>query len=94
VGSHPAICKLKCELKHEIKYLKRTSSFCIYIYMEKFQKMIADLTLATGEKVHLSASAGGAAFPEQGEDFISLCRSADAALYNVKQNGKGAFKIK
>ena len=55
--------------------------------------MIADLTLATGEKVHLSASAGGAAFPEQGEDFISLCRSADAA-YNVKQNGKGAFKIK
>ena len=56
--------------------------------------MIADLTLATGENVHLSASAGGAAFPEQGEDFISLCRSADAALYNVKQNGKGAFKIK
>ena len=56
--------------------------------------MIADLTLATGEQVHLSASAGGAAFPEQGEDFISLCRSADAALYNVKQNGKAAFKMK
>ena len=56
--------------------------------------MIADLALAPGEQVHLSASAGGAAFPEQGEDFISLCRSADAALYNVKQNGKGAFKIK
>ena len=56
--------------------------------------MIANLTLATGEQVHLSASAGGAAFPEQGEDFISLCRSSDAALYNVKQNCKGAFKIK
>lgn len=56
--------------------------------------MIANLTLATGEQVHLSASAGGAAFPEQGEDFISLCRSADVALYNVKQNGKAAFKIK
>lgn len=63
-------------------------------YVKEDVKMIADLTLATGEKVHLSASAGGAAFPEQGEDFISLCRSADAALYNVKQNGKGAFKIK
>ena len=57
-------------------------------------KMIANLTRATGEQVHLSASAGGAAFPEQGEDFISLCRSADVALYNVKQNGKAAFKIK
>ena len=56
--------------------------------------MIADLTLATGEQVHLSVSDGGAAFPDQGEDFISLCRSADVALYNVKQNGKAAFKIK
>ena len=77
-----------------VVYLKDVTKESVYIYMEKFQKMIADLTLATGEKVHLSASAGGAAFPEQGEDFISLCRSADAALYNVKQNGKGAFKIK
>ena len=77
-----------------VVYLKDVTKESVYIYMEKFQKMIADLTLATGEKVHLTASAGGAAFPEQGEDFISLCRSADAALYNVKQNGKGAFKIK
>lgn len=77
-----------------VVYLKDVTKESVYIYMEKFQKMIADLTLATGEKVHLSASAGGAAFPEQGEDFISLCRSADVALYNVKQNGKAAFKIK
>ena len=84
-------------LKHFTKfvvYLKDVTKESVYIYMEKFQKMIADLTLATGEQVHLSASAGGAAFPEQGEDFISLCRSADAALYNVKQNGKAAFKMK
>lgn len=66
---------------------------CIYLY-GKIPENDCDLTLATGEQVHLSASAGGAAFPEQGEDFISLCRSADAALYNVKQNGKAAFKMK
>ena len=77
-----------------VVYLKDVTKESVYIYMEKFQKMIEDLTLATGEQVHLSASAGGAAFPEQGEDFISLCRSADVALYNVKQNGKAAFKIK
>ena len=29
-----------------------------------------------------------------GEDFVSLCRSADNMLYDVKRNGKGTFKIK
>ena len=50
--------------------------------------------LPSGEAIELSASAGGAAFPKQGEDFISLCRSADMALYDVKRNGKAAFKMK
>lgn len=77
-----------------VVYLKKVTREAVHTYMEEFQNRIADLTLVTGEKVHLSASAGGAAFPEQGEDFISLCRSADAALYNVKQNGKAAFKMK
>lgn len=40
-----------------VVYLKDVTKESVYIYMEKFQKMIADLTLATGEKVHLSASA-------------------------------------
>lgn len=39
-------------------------------------------------------SAGGAAFPEQGEDIMSLCRNADTVLYKVKQNGKADFKMK
>lgn len=77
-----------------VVYLKKVTREAVHTYMEEFQNRIADLTLVTGEQVHLSASAGGAAFPEQGEDFISLCRSADAALYNVKQNGKAAFKMK
>ena len=47
-----------------------------------------------GEVAELSVSAGGAAYPNKGEDFVSLCRSADAALYEVKQNGKGAFRVK
>lgn len=77
-----------------VVYLKDVTKEAVHSYMEDFKKRIASLTLSTGEQVTLSASAGGAAFPEQGEDFISLCRSADAALYNVKQNGKGAFKMK
>ena len=77
-----------------VVYLKDCSIEAVQAYMREFRKMIAHLTLSTGEQVYLSSSAGGAAFPEQGEDFISLCRSADAALYDVKQNGKNAFKIK
>ena len=77
-----------------VVYLKNVTRETAYTYMEEFQKKISHLVLSNGEKVQLSASAGGAAFPEQGEDFISLCRSADAALYNVKQNGKAAFKMK
>ena len=62
--------------------------------MEEFQKRIGTLTLETGEEINMSASAGGASFPEQGEDFVSLCRSADAELYYIKQNGKAAFRMK
>ena len=46
------------------------------------------------ENLELSASAGGVIFPEQGEDFVSLCKNADAVLYDIKQNGKAAFKMK
>lgn len=65
-----------------------------YAYMQKFQSWLTPLTLSTGEVAELSVSAGGAAYPDQGEDFVSLCRSADAALYEVKQNGKGDFRVK
>lgn len=77
-----------------VVYLKNLTVEEMQNYMADFQRMISHLTLPTGEQVQLSASAGGAAFPDQGEDFISLCRNADSALYNVKQNGKAAFKMK
>lgn len=77
-----------------VVYLKNLTVEEVQNYMADFQRMISHLTLPTGEQVQLSASAGGAAFPDQGEDFISLCRNADSALYNVKQNGKAAFKMK
>ena len=65
-----------------------------YAYMQEFQSWLTPLTLSTGEVAELSVSAGGAAYPDQGEDFVSLCLSADAALYEVKQNGKGDFRVK
>ena len=65
-----------------------------YTYMQEFQSWLTPLTMNTGEEAELSVSAGGAAYPDQGEDFVSLCRKADAALYEVKRNGKGDFRMK
>ena len=59
-----------------------------------FRRRFLILPFSTGEVVELSASAGGVIFPEQGEDFVSLCKNADAVLYDIKQNGKAAFKMK
>lgn len=77
-----------------VVYLKNASSESAQQYMQYFQEQVAHMNLTSGESIELSASAGGAAFPEHGEDFISLCRSADVALYDVKRNGKAAFKMK
>lgn len=77
-----------------VVYMKKVSSESVQQYMRYFQELIAHLTLPSGETIDLSASSGGAAFPEHGEDFITLCRSADVALYDVKRNGKAAFKMK
>lgn len=77
-----------------VVYLKNASSESAQQYIKYFQEQVAHMSLSSGESIELSASAGGASFPEHGEDFISLCRSADVALYDVKRNGKAAFKMK
>ena len=76
-----------------IAYLKSVTAKEVRQYMEIFKKNISHLQLPTGEKIHMSASAGGAAFPAQGEDYVSLCRCADVMLYDVKRNGKADFKM-
>ena len=63
-----------------VAYLKNVKPETVYACMESFQKKISHFTLSTGEVVELSASAGGVIFPEQGEDFVSLCKNADAVL--------------
>ncbi|WP_044974480.1 diguanylate cyclase [Ruminococcus sp. HUN007] len=56
--------------------------------------IIEDLTAKVhdaGYNTGTTASVGISFFPTDGDDFASLCHSADKALYFVKQNGKGAF---
>lgn len=101
--THVAEAMKQCFPKESILGRYGGDEFVIYVSgltaeevqecMMHFQVQVSGLIISSGEKVPLSVSAGGASFPEQGEDYISLCRSADAMLYEVKQNGKGAFKL-
>lgn len=51
-------------------------------------------TYSEGEKREsISASIGIALYPEHGQDFEGLYKSADIALYDVKLSGKNNFKI-
>ena len=77
-----------------VVYIKNAVSDDAHRYMDEFQREISHLMMSGGEHVTVSASAGGVAFIGEGEDFVSLCRSADNMLYDVKRNGKGTFKIK
>ncbi len=56
--------------------------------------VISEVTRSVAEagfNTGTSVSVGIALYPADGEDFDSLCHSADKALYLVKQNGKGSF---
>ena len=44
-------------------------------------------------KRHISLSIGIAVCPENGKDYDSLFRSADEALYYVKEHGRAAYRI-
>ena len=77
-----------------VVYIKNATSDDAHRYMDEFQREISHLMMSGGEHVTVSASAGGVAFAGEGEDFVSLCRSADNMLYDVKRNGKGTFKMK
>jgi diguanylate cyclase (GGDEF)-like protein len=45
------------------------------------------------KSVRISASIGVACFPQSGEDFETLYKAADAALYKVKENGRNGFWV-
>lgn len=42
-------------------------------------------------KSHVTASIGGAMYPEDGDDYESLYRAADSAVYKAKQRGRDQF---
>jgi diguanylate cyclase (GGDEF)-like protein/PAS domain S-box-containing protein len=49
--------------------------------------------LIEGNRIEISASAGVALYPNDGAAADTLLRAADAAMYRVKQSGRGAFRF-
>jgi diguanylate cyclase (GGDEF)-like protein len=47
----------------------------------------------SGKHLHVSASIGVSLFPEDGEDIETLLKSADSAMYEVKEVGKNNYNF-
>jgi diguanylate cyclase (GGDEF)-like protein/PAS domain S-box-containing protein len=57
------------------------------------QEAITEPLLHQGQQVYMSASAGIALYPTDGNNVIDLIRNADAALYRAKKQGGGALEV-
>jgi diguanylate cyclase (GGDEF)-like protein/PAS domain S-box-containing protein len=45
------------------------------------------------QKAHVGASIGIAIYPDDGDDFDTVTKHADVAMYNAKDSGRGNFKF-
>ena len=58
-------------------------------------KLIEDLQGAfriQGNEVYIGASIGLALYPQDGEDFVTLTKNADTAMYRAKHSGRGRYQ--
>jgi diguanylate cyclase (GGDEF)-like protein/PAS domain S-box-containing protein len=61
--------------------------------VEKIMHTLARPCLLAGQEMSLSCSVGLAVYPEDGTDFDTLIRNADAAMYNAKEAGRNTFRF-
>ena len=63
------------------------------IVAERIIKACALAFSMDGQKVHLSASIGISIYPDDAEDAQTMMQSADAAMYESKQAGRGVSRF-
>jgi len=57
------------------------------------KKMKEPFYLSTGDVVNITVSVGAAVYPEDTEDTGHITNYADAALYEVKKNGRDGYRL-
>ncbi|EME71590.1 hypothetical protein H261_02976 [Paramagnetospirillum caucaseum] len=58
---------------------------------EKISAALDEPVELSGHKVHVGTSIGIALYPDDGDNFNSLMKDADAAMYRAKQKGRNTF---
>jgi diguanylate cyclase (GGDEF)-like protein/PAS domain S-box-containing protein len=58
---------------------------------EKISAALDEPVELSGHKVHVGASIGIALYPDDGDNFNSLMKDADTAMYRAKQKGRNTF---
>lgn len=59
--------------------------------MGQLRDAVADITLGQRSHFRITLSIGISLFPDMGRSFDELFRSADMALYSIKNNGKNSY---
>jgi diguanylate cyclase (GGDEF)-like protein/PAS domain S-box-containing protein len=59
---------------------------------EKMMQTLGDPCLVGGQEMSISCSVGLAVYPEDGTDFDTLVKNADAAMYHAKESGRNTFR--
>lgn len=60
---------------------------------EKILEHVHGETLIEGQQMRITASIGGSLYPDNGNDLVTLKRSADIAMYNAKNMGRNRFSL-
>ena len=60
---------------------------------EKIVKFFRELEPGQYVKTKVTASIGGAVYPEDGEDFETLFKAADEAVYKTKKRGRDGYSF-
>jgi len=68
---------------HDVKHVE--------LVAQRVLNRIAEPMMLSGNRVSVSSSIGIAIYPEDGEDIDTLLKNADAAMYEVKSQGRNAI---